>query len=54
MARSSGFDVCQRSLAAIAADGFGARMLPGTLRRLVESATPRPDIRRRWRLQRGP
>jgi hypothetical protein len=30
-------DVCQRSLAAIAADGFSARMLPATLRRLTDA-----------------
>jgi len=30
-------DVCQRSLEAIAADGFSARMLPATLRRLVDA-----------------
>jgi hypothetical protein len=30
-------DVCQRRLEAIVADGFSARMLPGTLRRLVDA-----------------
>jgi hypothetical protein len=30
-------DVCQRSLEAIAADGFSARMLPATLRRLADA-----------------
>ena len=30
-------DVCQRSLDAIAAEGFSRKTLPGTLRRLVEA-----------------
>ena len=52
-------DVCQSSLAAIAADGFSARMLPGTLRRLVDAgfltrqrgASRVPDT---WRLHLPP